>query len=177
MWAAVLFGIALAIKTQAVLLAPGLFFLVCRGHLDWRAMPIIPSISILAAIPMIAFGDKPIAYLWMQFIGQVDLAIAEYNGKDWSLSPSIHHWVDLTSHYWLVLAALCILTLLGGYVLRRGQSDDHINALWVFIFGALMYQVMLPVMMDRYLILPLILTCVQIFGGGAELPQARRCIF
>ena len=53
----VCFGIALAFKLQAVFLAPVLVALALRGSIPWKALLVIPSILLLALVPVVGWQD------------------------------------------------------------------------------------------------------------------------
>ena len=69
--AAALFGVAFAVKLQAIFFAPVLVLLLCKGKLKWRSVPLILVSYLLVGLPAVICGMAPYAAYLRPYLTQM----------------------------------------------------------------------------------------------------------
>lgn len=178
-WACAFFGIALAVKFQAVFLFPFLLVLVVLGRVPWRSLLAIPAVYLALDVPAFLFGADPWRLLTVY---------ARQTGTYHQLSvnaPSVYAFAsmpdgtdtDAVRTAGVLVAGTLVALLIGFTVwtLRRGRpgtADTGPTGAGLTDRGivltaacsALVVPYVLPSMHERYFYVAEVLTAVAAFA-------------
>lgn len=148
--AAVCFGVALAIKLQALFLGPFLLFLVLRGEVRWRHLLAIPVVYFVAVLPA-ALAGRPFLDLFLVYAHQADFyARLSMN------APNPHHFLQALTPLPYRAAVLLGLVLAGvaGLGLAFGGArrlrKDRESQLLLALVSVMLMPFLLPKVHDRH---------------------------
>lgn len=142
------FGVAIAFKAQALLLAPFLLVMLVKRQLSWKLVVIPPAVWVLSVLPVLFIG-KPIEDVILIYIRQADTyhSLCMNCTNLWSMFPTIDYGTGV------VLGVLAALTASVGYVVFMVTHLSINNARQIFIAALISVAVVpffLPKMHDRY---------------------------
>ncbi|MEU1181594.1 glycosyltransferase 87 family protein [Streptomyces sp. NPDC005820] len=178
-WACAFFGIALAVKFQAVFLFPFLLVMVVLGRVPWRSLLAIPAVYVALDVPALLLGADPWPLLTVY---------ARQTGTYHQLSvnaPSVYAFASVPDGTDTdgvrtagVLVAGVLVVLLTGLAirsLRRGRSGagdpgvlgaglTDTRVVLLAACSALFVPYVLPSMHERYFYAAEVLTVVAAFA-------------
>jgi len=167
--AAICWGFALAIKIQAIFIAPILFYLVLARRIRLWHIALSLIVFALGSLPSILAGRPAIEAL-TTYISQANLYhTLSFNGPNiWAMLSAIDYSVGvLTSVIATGLVCLAFLWVMANPMKRHTSlrpvtfdppSNDDL--LWAFLFSALAVPFLLAKMHDRYFFIADVLTLV-----------------
>ncbi|MEV6410305.1 glycosyltransferase 87 family protein [Kribbella sp. NPDC051718] len=160
--ACVLFGLALALKLQAIFLFPALLLFVLRRWLPWQALTAIPLVYLLLDVPALLLGASP-RRLLLIYLEQAD--------TDHALSinaPTIYNFLSAapgtTAKLAGVLATGVILLGAIAYLAARRIEPTPTRIVLISALCTLLVPFLLPSMHERYFYLAEVLTVVAAFA-------------
>ncbi|MDJ1134984.1 glycosyltransferase 87 family protein [Streptomyces iconiensis] len=171
------FGIALAVKLQAVFVFPALLLLVLLKRVPLRTLSAIPGAYLLLSLPALAVGASP-RDVFLIYLDQ-----ASYSDSFSVTAPSVHQFFDpVTSGtargLWTLLTLAAVVTVLAVLTARRTRPTDQL-ALVAGLFFALLVPFLLPGMHERYFYLADVLSVVVLFrlpwGPWSAVPVLVQC--
>jgi Gpi18-like mannosyltransferase len=160
-WACVFFGLALAVKLQAVFIFPFLVVLVLCRRVPWRCLLAIPAVYLALDIPALlagaSFGDLLTIYAHQTDSYQA-LTLAAPNIYQFLSAGSDSHalrtaGIVLTGLVLLALAAWVVLRRTGPGPLRIGWRRPELTQNQLVLLAAasvLVTPYLLPAMHERY---------------------------
>ena len=146
--AMVAFGVAIAFKAQAVLLAPFLLVMLIKRQLPWKLVVIPPTVWVLSVLPVVFIG-KPIEDVILIYLRQADTyhSLCMNCTNLWSMFPATDYGTGV------VIGVLAALTASVAYVLFMVTHLSVHNSRQIFIAALLSVTILpffLPKMHDRY---------------------------
>jgi len=161
-WASALsFGLALAVKLQAVFLAPLLVALFSRRALSWKALLLIPVPYLVSILPAWAVGRPLPDLLTIYFHEAVEFPKLSFN------APTLYAWIpnqfyaDLFPASLVFASAMVCLYVLAVFKSRIPLSAPRIVQLATF--SVLFLPFILPEMHERYFFAADVLSIVFAF--------------
>ena len=145
--ALVAFGLAFAVKLQAVFLAPLLYWLWARKALAARYFALVPPVFLLAFVPA-ALAGRPALDLLSIYLDQIRSVRELHYG-----APNLYAWIpDDYYLFWPAGVALTAALVEGVRRLLAGGRPEMTRETVVFLalFSALLTPFFLPKMMNRY---------------------------
>jgi Gpi18-like mannosyltransferase len=124
-WAWVAFGVALAVKFQALFLAPFLLALLLRGFLSWRRALLVPLVYVLSWVPAFIAGRRLVGMI-TALSTQTDMfRDLEQN------APNLYTWIPNTFYDWfyragLILAVAVVLLYVAAIYKSSVQFDSRL---------------------------------------------------
>ncbi|MEU2288613.1 glycosyltransferase 87 family protein [Streptomyces sp. NPDC013178] len=176
-WACAFFGIALAVKFQAVFLFPFLLVLVLVGRVPWRCLLAVPGAYLALDVPALLLGADPWPLLTV-YARQTDTY------KLLSLqAPSLYEFVSVpgetdgvrTAGVLVAAAIVSLLTGLAVWFLRRGRTGapdcgpgvpglTDTRIVLLAACSAVVVPFLLPSMHERYFYVADVLTVITAFA-------------
>jgi Gpi18-like mannosyltransferase len=147
----ILFGLALAIKLQAIFLAPFFLFLILKDRYPLRYLAVIPAMYLLLIIPALAAG-RPAIDLLMIYPNQMGF----YHALTWN-APSVYGAFPSDAYPLFVIPG-SLFAVLASFILifflSRGPLPVRPSTfVSVSFITALLVPFLLPSMHERYFFL------------------------
>jgi Gpi18-like mannosyltransferase len=175
-----LFGIAVAIKLQAILAAPAMVLLLLSGRLPWRYVPAAVASYFAALVPAALAGRDWVDLLTVYAKQAHTYPYVSLDAPNiWSLLRTsyledwtqVHYSVLVAAGFVLTTTAMAIYLLLGR---RRvcnstGRDDSIVEMAFVATFVC---AYLLPKMLNRYFFLADVLSATLAIGNRRWLPVA-----
>jgi len=142
------YGVALAVKLQALFLAPLLLALLLDGQLRWRNLVWIPVVYLVALAPAWVMGRPAVDLLWV-YANQ-----AGYYASLTKNAPNLYQWMPNSAYAILYPAGLVLATAVallistGAWLAGRRIGRELIVQIGTLSLVAMPY--FLPKMHDRY---------------------------
>jgi Gpi18-like mannosyltransferase len=155
------YGVALAVKVQAVFLLPLLVALALRRYVRWRMFALVPAVYLVTLVPALLAGRS--------FGSLVDLyrEQAGYFGELTLNAPNLYAWIPERFSDRLdgpaTVAALLVLGLATLAAARYPRRLDAEAILLLATFSVLLAPFLLPHMHERYFYAADVLTIVLAF--------------
>ncbi|MER5429794.1 glycosyltransferase 87 family protein [Streptomyces sp. NPDC002588] len=174
-WACTFFGLALAVKFQAVFLFPFLLVLVLVGRVPWRSLLAVPGAYLVLDVPALALGADPWRLLTV-YARQTDT----YQMLSLQ-APSVYEFVSVPGDTGAVrsagvLVAGALVALLTGHAawsLRRGRTGvpelTDTRIVLLAVCSAIVVPFLLPSMHERYFYVADVLTVTAAFALPRQL--------
>ncbi len=153
-WAMAAFGVALAVKLQAVFLLPALLVFVLCGHLRMRQLLVAPAAWVLAFLPAIIAGG----WDWGRLLGAYSMQTGEYEYQDLAMNvQNLSSWladlpkwnIEMFTSAVLVCAVLA-LGCVAFYAWNRKNSWSRKSEWLLMLFMLCFVPYILPRMHERY---------------------------
>jgi Gpi18-like mannosyltransferase len=156
------FGLAFAVKLQAVFVFPLLLLLVLARRMPWRALLAVPAVYLALDVPALLLGASPRQLLTV-YVSQAD----QY-GQLTLNAPSVYQFVpsgadvSLLHTAGVVVTGLVVLALIGVVVLSRVELTPT-RIVLAATTSAILVPFLLPSMHERYFYLADVLSVVAAF--------------
>ena len=172
--AAALFGVAFAVKLQAIFFAPVLVLLLCKGKLKWRSVPLILVSYLLVGLPAVICGMAPYAAYLRPYLTQM----GEYENLYYA-APNLYCIVktiyyteagQVNEGHLRMLGKAFTLFGLGAtgiamiFFHRKKFPVNEKNLISTAYFFALFVPFVLPYMHERYFLLSDIFAVLFVFS-------------
>jgi Gpi18-like mannosyltransferase len=148
LWAFVAFGLALAIKAQAVFLLPLLLVLALRGRVRWRSFLVPPLVYLAVAVPALLAGKSLHDVLWLY------REQSGYFGELTLNAPNPYQWIPerLSSRLSDPATAAAVLVVAVGILIAVRYVAELTDEVVLALAAAslLLVPFVLPHMHERY---------------------------
>jgi len=164
-WAVVLFGVALAIKAQAVWLGPFILMMVLRGRIRWRLLVLVPAVYLILALPALFAGRSLFEIATVYATQASTQSMLTYSAANLHFFP---HYFFMHLGWWpeiipfiakLGMVLTAVLGLLFAWRAARGPLEPEALLLAATV-SALIAPQFLPYMHNRYFFPADVLTLV-----------------
>lgn len=154
-WGMVWFGMALAIKLQAVWLGPFILMMVLRGRIRWWLLALVPAVYLILALPTLLAGRSLIEVATIYLTQASTQSMLTYSAANLHFFP---HYFFMHLGWWpesipviakLGMALTAILGLVFAWKASRGKLEPEALLLAALV-SALIAPQFLPHMHNRY---------------------------
>lgn len=146
--ACIFFGIAVSFKLQSLFLAPFLFILFVRGHLNWHHLALVPATYLALLVPAWAIG-RPIGELLLIYVDQAH----RYDQLTLN-APNLYQWIPNDLYAYVVPLGFALTTLLAlGWAFAAYRHKIEISTetlVSMALFSLVFAPYFLPKMHERY---------------------------
>jgi Gpi18-like mannosyltransferase len=158
-----LFGVAMALKAQAVFLLPVVVVLFLKRRIPWRYALLVPAVMLVSLVPALIAG-RPLVDLLLIYPAQA----GQYQQLTMH-APSALAWIPDTGRFYpyfypasLVVAVAGILAFIAAMARTPSRLTDSL-LLEMALISAMLLPFMLPKMHERYFYVADLLSVVVAF--------------
>ena len=152
LWAAVVFGLAISFKIQAIFFAPVLLGYLLRRKETWKYLAIPPGIFILSVLPTWIAGG-PLSYWLFIYVVEAEkypyLSVSAQSifafAQPLTLAPAATNVL-----FWLGIAAAGMFALFIAYLMKRKAELSALFVTAASLASVLVIPYLLPRMHERY---------------------------
>ena len=170
----IFFGIAFAIKLQAIFIAPIILYLIINKKIKIRYLLLIPIPYLIFGLPALIAG-KDIMEILTVYINQAD------GYSYWTLNaPNVYqigelNLVDIPKlANWITIGVTGLVVLLTFIIFRKKYSKNLV--LMLSLFFALIIPYLLPRMHERYMFMADIFSFIYVLAFGIKFLPIHLCI-
>lgn len=147
-WAMAAYGLAVAVKLQALFVLPLFAVYLLKKRIDLRYLCIAPLVYLLAGVPMLLLGQTfSGTYLYMLYHAGLFQNLTKH-------ALTLYQWVPDGFYAYFVRtgviwagAVIAAIGLISARYLKRLEQDEWVELAWLF---ALVVPFLLPKMHERY---------------------------